>query len=202
MLVLFLLIGFVLPAVGEKVTIRVNDAESGRTVAARAYLKCGGKPLIPEGVPSYRRGLEEHFLLKGADTLDLPAGPCEIEVVRGLEYEPARVQFTAGPGSEVIVPIRRWVSMNREGWYSADMHVHRDPKELTQILLAEDLNFVPTITYHVWSESVSQPFPPETAFPVQVDASHFYTANSQEVETNSGGTRGGDPARKEAADSF
>ena len=187
MLVLFLLIGFVLPAVGEKVTIRVNDAESGRTVAARAYLKCGGKPLIPEGVPSYRRGLEEHFLLKGADTLDLPAGPCEIEVVRGLEYEPARVQFTAGPGSEVIVPIRRWVSMNREGWYSADMHVHRDPKELTQILLAEDLNFVPTITYHVWSESVSQPFPPETAFPVQVDESHFYTANSQEVERIQGG---------------
>jgi len=131
--------------------------------------------------------LEEHFLLKGDDTVDLPAGPCEIEVVRGLEYEPARSQFTAREGAEVTVTLRRWSSMNREGWYSADMHVHRDPKELPRILLAEDLNFVPTITSHVWSETVTQTFPPESGFPVQVDAGHFYTANSQEVERIQGG---------------
>jgi hypothetical protein len=77
--------------------------------------------------------------------------------------------------------------MNKAGWYSADMHVHRDPRELGRILLAEDLNFAPTITYHVWSEKASQPFPNASSFPVVVDDLHFFTANSEEVERIQGG---------------
>ncbi|MFB3902191.1 MAG: CehA/McbA family metallohydrolase [Acidobacteriota bacterium] len=173
--------------VAERVRVVVTDAETGQTVAARAYLKCGGQAVFPAGAPAYRRGAEEHFLLSGDDSFDLPSSPCELTVARGLEYEPARLNFKPAAGLSVSVSLRRWVSMNQSGWFSADMHVHRDPRELGQILPAEDLNFAPTITYHVWSERASQPFPNAAAFPVIVDESHFFTANSEEVERIQGG---------------
>jgi len=175
------------PAFGDKVRLVVIDADTNSILPARAYLKCGGKPVIPPGLPSYRRGLEEHFLLKGEDILDLPAGDCEIRVERGTEYEPNTLRFTAKDGLRVEVRLKRWANMNEAGWYSADMHVHRNPKELAQILLAEDLNFAPTITYHVWSNEASTPFPAEAGGPIKVDERHFYTANSQEVERIQGG---------------
>jgi len=172
---------------GEKVQIVVKDAETGQTIPARAYLKCGGQPVFPAGAPAYRRGAEEHFLLTGNDSFDLPPSPCDLAVARGLEYEPAQTRFTPASGVSVPISLKRWASMNQSGWFSADMHVHRDPKELGQILLAEDLNFAPTITYHVWSNRASQPFPNASSFPVVVDDTHFFTANSEEVERIQGG---------------
>jgi hypothetical protein len=175
-------------AFGDKIHIMVRDAESGQLLPARAYLRCAGRPVFPAGAPAYRRGPEEHFLLTGNDTFDLTAAaPCELEVQRGLEYEPGRTTFTAKEGLTVPVLLHRWASLNSAGWYSADMHVHRDPKELGRILLAEDLNFAPTVTYHVWSQTASQTYPNASSFPVVVDASHFFTANSQEVERIQGG---------------
>jgi hypothetical protein len=185
LVVISLLCGDILLA--EKVRIEVKDAETGQAISARAYLRCGGQPVFPAGAPAYRRGAEEHFLLTGADAFELPASQCELQVARGLEYEPARLTFKVADGLSVRVSLRRWVSMNEAGWFSADMHVHRDPKELGWILLAEDLNFAPTITNHVWSTIASQQYPNAGEFPVVVDASHFFTANSQEVERIQGG---------------
>jgi hypothetical protein len=175
------------PLVGEQVRIIVKDAETGETLPARAYLKCGGETVFPPETPNYRRGPEEHFLLTGTDTFELPVSSCELTVARGLEYVPAQSTFSVTEGLSVTVTLRRWASMNREGWFSADMHVHRDPKDLAQILLAEDLNFAPTITYHVWSERASQTYPNASTFPVVVDSTHAFTANSQEVERIQGG---------------
>jgi hypothetical protein len=172
---------------GASVRITVTDAQTGEVVPARAYLTCDGRRMIPADVPHYRRGEEEHFLLSGNDTLDLADGPCELVAVRGLEYEPARLSLRPGRSSTGEVRLERWASMNAEGWYSADMHVHRDPKELPRILLAEDLNFAPAITYHVWSGTVTETFPADPRMPVIVDETHAYTANAEEVERIQGG---------------
>jgi hypothetical protein len=101
------------PAFAEKVHITVRDAEAGQTVAARAYLRCGDRPVFPAGSPAYRRGTEEHFLLGGTDTFGLPAGQCRIEVARGLEYEPLRINFTVKEGLPVPVALRRWAALHR-----------------------------------------------------------------------------------------
>ena len=77
--------------------------------------------------------------------------------------------------------------MKGHGWYTADMHVHRDPAEIPLILRAEDLNFVPTITTHVWSTEVSQPWRWPSEFPVRVEPDRLFTANAQEVERIQGG---------------
>ncbi len=89
--IVLLYLGLSCSVFAERVHITVKDGETGQTVPARAFLRCAGRPVFPSGAPSYRRGVEEHFLLSGADTLDLPGGQCQIEVTRGLEYEPSKV---------------------------------------------------------------------------------------------------------------
>jgi uncharacterized protein YlzI (FlbEa/FlbD family) len=86
-----------------------------------------------------------------------------------------------------VVRLRRWIDMNGDGWYSADMHVHRDPADVPLILRAEDLSFVPTIATHVWSTEVNRPWKSPAEFPVVVEPGRIFTANAQEVERIQGG---------------
>jgi hypothetical protein len=174
-------------AAGATVHVAVEDDASGRTVAARAYLWRGDEPVLPAGFSSYARGDERHFLVPGDFELDLEPGKYRLRIERGLEYVPVEVDLDVPRSTDVPVRLRRWIDMNRNGWYSADMHVHRDPADLPLILRAEDLNFVPTITTHVWSTEVSQPWAWPSEFPVRVEPDRLFTANAQEVERIQGG---------------
>jgi hypothetical protein len=167
--------------------VAVVDDATGRAVPARAYLWHGDDPILPPGYSSYERGDERHFLVPGEFTLDLGPGRYRLRVERGLEYLPVEVELDVPHDGVVPVRLRRWIDMNREGWYSADMHVHRDPADIALILGAEDLNFVPTITTHVWSTDVSQPWTWPSEFPVTVEPNRFFIANAQEVERIQGG---------------
>jgi hypothetical protein len=143
---------------GSPVHVQVVDDATGQTVPARAYLKRGDEPLLPAGFSSYARGDERHFLVPRDFELDLEPGKYRLRIERGLEYVPVELDLDVRRSTPVHVRLRRWIDMNGDGWYSADMHVHRDPAEIPLILRAEDLNFVPTITTHVWSTEVSQPW--------------------------------------------
>jgi len=169
-------------AAGATLRVRVVGDANGESIPARVYLWRGDTPVLPEGFPAYERGDERHFLVPGDFDLDLEPGGYRLRIERGLEYVPfeARVDLTGD--ATVQVRLCRWVDMNREGWYSADMHVHRDPADVPLILEAEDLNFVPTITTHVWGADVNQPWTWPSEFPVTVGPRRIFTANSQEVE--------------------
>jgi hypothetical protein len=169
------------------VRVEVVDEATGRAVPARAYLWRGRTPVLPAGFSSYSRGDELHFLVPGEFELDLDPGKYTLRIERGLEYVPAELELEVPREGAVPVRLRRWVEMNHEGWYSADMHVHRDPADIPLILGAEDLNFVPTITTHVWSNDVSQPWKSLPDFPVVVEPGRLFTANAQEVERIQGG---------------
>src|SRR5262249_22058528 len=157
---------------GATVRVRVVDEATGQPVPARAYLLREGKPVLPKGFPSYDRGDERHFLVPGEFELDLEPGKSRLRIERGLEYAPAELDLDPSAGTTVSVRLHRWIDMNREGWYSADMHVHRDPEAIPAILRAEDLNFVPTITTHVWSNDVNQPWKARSEFPIVVEPGH------------------------------
>ena len=174
-------------AAGATVHVDVEDDATGRTVAARAYLWRGDVPVLPAGFSSYARGDERHFLVPGGFDLDLEPGPYRLRIERGLEYLPVELSLEGSRRTTVPVRLRRFVDMNREGWYSADMHVHRDPADVPLILRAEDLNFLPTITTHVWSTEVGQPWAWPSEFPVTVEPGRLFTANAQEVERIQGG---------------
>lgn len=166
---------------------RIIDLESGLPVAARVHLVRDGTPYLPPGFVAYSRGQETHFLAPPEFEVELGDGAWEMRVERGLEYEPVEMAWRGAVPPMREISLRRWVNLNREGWWSADMHVHRAPDELKAILLAEDLNLVPTITTHSWGEVVNRRWPSISEFPVVVEPGRIYTANSQEVERIEGG---------------
>jgi hypothetical protein len=167
--------------------VEVVEDSTGRPVPARAYLWRGRTPILPQGFQSYSRGDELHFLVPGAFELDLDTGRYTLRVERGLEYIPAELDVEVPRDSPVPVRLRRWVQMRADGWHAADMHVHRDPADIPLILGAEDLDFVPTITTHVWSNDVSRPWKSPPTRPVLVEPGRLFTANAQEVERIQGG---------------
>ena len=174
-------------AAAATVRVQVADDATGKAVAARVYLWRGDEPLLPSGFPSYARGDERHFLVRGDFTLDLAPGRYRLRVERGLEYQPVEHELDVPRDAMLPVRLHRFVDMNGAGWYSADMHVHRDPADVPLVLQAEDLNFVPTITTHVWSTEVSRPWPSPLEFPVVVEPGRLFTATAQEVERIQGG---------------
>ena len=55
----------------------------------------------------------------------LPRGEVIVDVARGFEYEPLRTRVKVEPGQrELTLRLKRWISMNDDGWFSGDSHVH------------------------------------------------------------------------------
>lgn len=130
--------------------IRAVDAETGDPLAVRMHLRnAKGKPVKPPRVPTWH----DHFVFDGRIVLDLPNGNYEFEVERGPEYKVMSGYFTIDPGANdsKVVELHRFVNMKKEGWWSGDLHIHRPPKDVPLLMLAEDLHIAPVITW--WNES-------------------------------------------------
>ncbi|MFB3739518.1 MAG: hypothetical protein ACE14W_11220, partial [Candidatus Velamenicoccus archaeovorus] len=124
------------------VHVTVVDDETGKPVPCRVHFRS------PEGVPYQPHGHHDHVnsdlgtwhidvggdLRLGRATyayIDgtcqgwLPRGEVIVDVARGYEYEPIRERVRIAPGQRTLeLRLRRWVSMNAEGWYSGDSHTH------------------------------------------------------------------------------
>jgi hypothetical protein len=73
--------------------------------------------------------------------------------------------------------------MNARGWYSGDLHNHRDWWEMPQILVSEDLNLAPTLTTWIWENRPIATAPPQSGPAVRyVDATHVYSVYDTEIE--------------------
>jgi hypothetical protein len=172
---------------GSPVHVQVVDDATGQTVPARAYLKRGDEPLLPAGFSSYARGDERHFLVPRDFELDLEPGKYRLRIERGLEYVPDELDLDVRRSTPVHVRLRRWIEMNGDGWYSADMHVHRDPAEIPLILRAG-----PQLRAHHNDPCLEHRGEPAlevaaSEFPVRVEPNRLFTANAQEVERIQGG---------------
>ncbi|MCG3198655.1 MAG: hypothetical protein GHCLOJNM_03159 [bacterium] len=185
---LILGMGSLLPLVGAvPVDFRILDETTKEPIPARTYLSRDGSPVLPEGRYTYKRQQEIHFLAPGEFTLELEPGTYQLQVERGLEYRPHQASLDIREPTTAIIPMRRWIDLASEGWWSGDTHVHVDPKDMELILRAEDLHFAPTITHHVWDTLLKAPFGEAIAGEVHIDETHAYTANAQEIERIMGG---------------
>jgi hypothetical protein len=133
----------------------VDDA-TGKTLPTRLYIRgANGRWHFPKsastGGSAVRYERRSGFNTNSIEMhTTLSAHPFRIEL------SPGRYTFTAERGKEffpesheVVVErslpkqtfrLRRWIDMNRQGWYSGDTHNHRDPAELPNVMLAEDVN--------------------------------------------------------------
>ena len=124
------------------VHVTVLDDDTGRPVPCRVHFRS------PQGVPYQPHGHHDHVnsdlgtwhidvggdLRLGRATyayIDgtcqgwLPRGEVIVDVARGYEYEPIRERVQIERGRrDLELRLKRWTSMNTEGWYSGDSHVH------------------------------------------------------------------------------
>lgn len=139
-----------------EVKLRVLD-ELGQPAAARVYVRASdGRAYCPPGVPIFYyfldpgRPRDGFFLSTGEDRFQAPAGPLELIVLKGIEYETAAltIDVPAGAAVDAVVRLRRWTNWADKGWYTGENHFHsnyngsyyQSPRDALLWLMAEDLN--------------------------------------------------------------
>lgn len=138
---------------------RVLD-ESGRETAARIRLiDAQGREMVPVGHPE---ALEEEAregdvrfqrrrfsYVKGRFQIPYDRLPLRYQVIKGYEYGIAEGELNQANVRDGVVrfPLQRWSSLNRQGWYSGDIHIHHiAPKTCRVEMEAEDLNVANILT--------------------------------------------------------
>src|SRR6266498_2950701 len=173
------------PAVAARLHVELRDAATKKLVPGRFYLTDEqGASKAPSGAVVYQRGLEQNFVTGGDFDLELAPGRYTLSAERGPEFLPISSTLQLAPGEEhkETLSIKRWIEMNRLGWYSGDLHNHRRPDEMARLLLAEDLNLAPTLTDWIWEDRPRSTPPPESNPIKIVDAAHVYSVLDKEVE--------------------
>lgn len=167
----------------EEFEFRVVDKDLAKPIAARMHLKdAQGKPVKPPNVPYWR----DHFVFQDTIRLDLPPGDYTFELERGPEYRSASGRFTIEKGvrGSKEIALSRVIDMSRSGWWSGDLHMHRDPEEIELHLLAEDLHIGPVITWWNNAQVFKGGPPPQTR--VKFDQDRFYDLLAGEDEREGG----------------
>jgi hypothetical protein len=164
------------------------DRDSAKLVPARCYLTdSAGRNWTPSGAITYVKPPEVDFIGQGEFEISLPPGAYTLRVEHGTEFRrlQRRVEIRPGEICHERLELERWAGMNARGWYSGDLHNHRDWREMPQILLSEDLNLSPTLTRWVWDERLISIPPPagESLRAIRaVDAAHAYSILDTEIE--------------------
>ena len=152
------------------VTLRgtIIDHETDQPVAARISVKSAdGKWYFPKSADpagtaiEYKKqagpnSLEQHVTLSAHPfVVEVPSGKYTITVERGKEYVPlSKVVVVEKAAVEVALPIRRWINMAEQGWYSGDVHAHRSLADLPNLVLAEDLNVAMPLSHWVTAADI------------------------------------------------
>lgn len=186
------------------ITGEIVDSVSHQPLPARIYVRNeAGQWFFPVSTSTdgsairYERqnggnkfSLEMHTTLSAHSfKLELEPGIYAFMVERGKEYLPLtnRVQVGSQP-MNLQLPLRRWVDLAARGWFSGDTHNHRDPAELPNVMLAEDVNVALPMVYWTTEESVPPAVSPRnmkgefTAALTRVDATHVFWPRNTEYE--------------------
>lgn len=150
---------------------------------ARVYITdAAGKMFRIPGTAGYSRRNETHSIVDRQAAIALPPGTYTVRAEKGCEFRSVQKTVTLGTASlRMDLDVPRFHDMNAAGWYSGDLHIHRDPAEMPLLIQAEDLNIGPTITRHVGGTRPQAPPFPAANLHV-VDRTHVVSLQNQEVE--------------------
>ncbi len=168
----------------ETAGLSLRVTAGGRPTVARVYIMGpDGKQVAIPGAISYARRGETHSILDRSAFVSLPPGKYTVRAEKGAEFRGVEksIDLPDGGTRALDLDIQRFCDMNSEGWYSGDLHTHRNPEEMPLLVRAEELNIAPVITRHVGDGRAARPAFPSANI-VQVDAKHFVSLQNQEVE--------------------
>jgi len=112
----------------------VTEANGARSLPCRVHLSSGGRAVYAPDCPRWERDGE--FCCEGRFSTDLPAGKIKLLVERGPEWRPHSEEFKIEPGGSrtLRIGLSRRIDMNKRGWYSGDLHVHRPPTDMPLLM--------------------------------------------------------------------
>ena len=141
---LCLLLGqtFTLAQKGE-FTLSVVDSETKRPMEFR--LEVRNARGIAQRVAKIPFLYEHMSVPKEGVAMKLPIGTYPMKIERGLEYLPVSGHFVLNRSAKDTraESLKRFIHLAERGWWSGDLLVLRNPKELETLMLADDVHFVP-----------------------------------------------------------
>lgn len=146
-----------LPSADIPVQVTIIDPDGASTPARVRFVAADGRYLPPVGHrDEINPGLFEDMgtdLILGRDTyayvpgafeVRLPPGRVTVEVVKGFDHRPVRLDLDVGPTTvPLVIALERPIDLRAEGWTTADPHVHfLAPSTALLQAAAEDIGFV------------------------------------------------------------
>ena len=158
--------------------------DAGHPLTVRMHIRSAQGAIVqPSGV-FFRR---DYLVFSGTVALRLEPGSYRYEMERGPEYPVAAGQFEAYAESSVIISatLTRIADLAAEGWWSGDLHIHREVADMELLMEADDLHVAPVITW--WNEKSQWQDAPLPAAPLQsLPGDRFIHAMAGEDERNGG----------------
>lgn len=125
----------------QKVWVRVTvlDGDTGQPTPVRIHFRSAdGRYFPPYGhrhevnnnwfedyAGDTQFGSTAYAYVDGRFQIELPVGSVYVEMAKGFEYQPVRAQLDIQPDQrELTLTIRRAFNWRKEGWVTADTHVH------------------------------------------------------------------------------
>ncbi|MBX2997267.1 MAG: CehA/McbA family metallohydrolase [Caldilineaceae bacterium] len=121
------------------VRLRIVEKETGQPVAVRLHLHGAAGEYLPprnhhrkvngywfeDNYGEFVNRFNQYSYVDGDVDVDLPLGPIYIEITRGYEVKPLRTVFEVNAETEeVLFELERVLHWRKEGWVTADTHVH------------------------------------------------------------------------------
>ncbi len=185
-----------------RLKLTVVDRATGRTVPARVTVTGpDARTYAPDDAwrhsdEAFDRALfkfeASYFHTPGTSEITVPAGPVTLDVLRGLEYRPVRMEVEVShDGSRAVrVVLDRISDLPAKGWWSGDLHVHMNygghyrntPERLALQARAEDLHTIENLVVNKEQRIpdiewvADRPGPPWTRGAVIAHGQEFHTS--------------------------
>ena len=146
-IVLVVVIAASKPAIAARGELELRAVDSkGEPTAVRMFLRTPkGRPYFPPKLPR----IGQSFVFDGQVVLNLPPGHYTFDVEKGPEYRTRSGHFViqSGASDNHQIEMSRFVDMQKEGWWSGDLHVEVPLRDLPVMMLADDLHLANAVTW-------------------------------------------------------
>ncbi|MBX9791122.1 MAG: hypothetical protein K2Y37_19560 [Pirellulales bacterium] len=141
-------------ASGGQLRLTVTDEKTGELLPCRLHLKNPAGRSRPIKGGAY---FHDHVAFAGDIVLKLPKGQYTFEIERGPEYTTQSGYFVIEDHADdtKTVTLKRAVDMAAKGWWSSDLNVQREVRDLELLMQADDLHVAGVVDWKLGAKKAA-----------------------------------------------